>query len=80
MSANTADIMAWQIERGCGNVYIAGKLASDKGGWCQPDLSFVLELSLPLEPEAGSLFVCTWAQDERPADLHMAQPNACASE
>jgi hypothetical protein len=24
------------------------------------------------------LFVCTWAQDERPADLHMAQPNVPA--
>jgi hypothetical protein len=21
-----------------------------------------------------SVYVCTWAQDERPADLHMAQP------
>jgi hypothetical protein len=29
-------------------------------GWWQP---YVLSL------------VCTWAQDERPADLHMAQPN-----
>jgi hypothetical protein len=24
-------------------------------------------------------FVCTWAQDERPADLHMAQPNVPVS-
>jgi hypothetical protein len=24
-------------------------------------------------------FVCTWAQDERPADLHMAQPNVCGA-
>jgi hypothetical protein len=23
--------------------------------------------------------VCTWAQDERPADLHMAQPNVPVS-
>jgi hypothetical protein len=23
----------------------------------------------------GVLCFCTWAQDERPADLHMAQPN-----
>jgi hypothetical protein len=25
------------------------------------------------------LFVCTWAQDERPADLHMAHPNVPVS-
>jgi hypothetical protein len=25
------------------------------------------------------LFVCTWAQDERPADLHIAQPNVPVS-
>jgi hypothetical protein len=25
------------------------------------------------------VFVCTWAQDERPADLHMAQPNVPVS-
>jgi hypothetical protein len=25
------------------------------------------------------LLVCTWAQDERPADLHMAQPNVPVS-
>jgi hypothetical protein len=25
------------------------------------------------------MFVCTWAQDERPADLHMAQPNVPVS-
>jgi hypothetical protein len=24
-------------------------------------------------------FVCTWAQDERPADLHMAQSNVPVS-
>jgi hypothetical protein len=24
-------------------------------------------------------FVCTWAEDERPADLHMAQPNVPVS-
>jgi hypothetical protein len=24
-------------------------------------------------------YVCTWAQDERPADLHMAQPNVPVS-
>jgi hypothetical protein len=27
----------------------------------------------------GVLCVCTWAQDERPADLHMAQPNVPVS-
>jgi hypothetical protein len=26
------------------------------------------------------MVVCTWAQDEGPADLYMAQPNKCASE
>jgi hypothetical protein len=27
----------------------------------------------------GRLVVCTWAQDECPADLHMAQPNVPVS-
>jgi hypothetical protein len=25
--------------------------------------------------EVGGHIICIWAQDERPADLHMAQPN-----
>jgi hypothetical protein len=29
--------------------------------------------------DAFYLFVCTWAQDERPADLHMAQPHVPVS-
>jgi hypothetical protein len=28
---------------------------------------------------SGQFAVCTWAQDERPADLHMAQPNVSVS-
>jgi hypothetical protein len=33
--------------------------------------------ALALNKQSGvfMFFVCTWAQDERPADLHMAQPN-----
>jgi hypothetical protein len=27
----------------------------------------------------AAVSVCTWAQDERPADLHMAQPNVPVS-
>jgi hypothetical protein len=30
-------------------------------------------------PPARYLLVCTWAQDERPADLPMAQPNVPVS-
>jgi hypothetical protein len=39
-------------------------LFSDGSAWC----SF-----------SGDCFVCTWAQDEHPADLHMAQPNVPVS-
>jgi hypothetical protein len=34
-----------------------------------------LRLQLTSVGSEGCPFVCTWAQDERPADLHMAQPN-----
>jgi hypothetical protein len=29
----------------------------------------------PNSPMFGNVYVCTWALDERPADLHLAQPN-----
>jgi hypothetical protein len=31
------------------------------------------------EVTSSAAFICTWAQDERPADLHMAQPNVHAA-
>jgi hypothetical protein len=35
--------------------------------------------ALSVSPCLSPVFVCTWAQDERPADLHMAQPNVPVS-
>jgi hypothetical protein len=37
--------------------------------WVLPGWMYALHL----------VIVCTWAQDERPADLHMAQPNVPVS-
>jgi hypothetical protein len=38
-----------------------------------------LQNSAPREDYRNVAVVCTWAQDERPADLHMAQPNVPVS-
>jgi hypothetical protein len=35
----------------------------------------VMAIGNAMDNAANAFMVCTWAQDERPADLRMAQPN-----
>jgi hypothetical protein len=53
-------------------VFLFGCSAIAIRGSCLTGGELVLQFLLPA-------FVCTWAQDERPADLHMAQPNVPVS-
>jgi hypothetical protein len=44
--------------------------------WCWFGVgTHICEAALQYLQEGTHCFVCTWAQEERPADLHMAQPN-----
>jgi hypothetical protein len=47
------------------------------GTWVDGTGSSIRSLTVTQSPPLS--LVCTWAQDERPADLHMTQPNVPVS-